>query len=46
VRVSAGRDSVTGRRSTLTATVHGTDAAGWREAEKHLTRSCGAWTPP
>ncbi|WP_181778836.1 hypothetical protein [Pseudonocardia pini] len=38
VRVSAATAPVTGRRSTLTATVHGTDAAAWKRAEKHLTR--------
>lgn len=38
VRVSAGRDPVTGRRSALTATIHGTDAAAWKRAEKQLTR--------
>lgn len=38
VRVSAGEDPVTGRRSTPTITVPGTDAAAWKRAEKELTR--------
>jgi integrase len=38
VRVSSGADPLTGERAVLTATVHGTDRAAWREAEKQLTR--------
>jgi integrase len=38
VRVSAGDDPVTGKRSTPNATIVGTDAAAWKRAEKELTR--------
>ncbi|WP_093078428.1 site-specific integrase [Pseudonocardia oroxyli] len=38
VRVSAGDDPVTGRRSYLTETISGTDATARKRAEKALTR--------